>query len=144
MGASNGPAAGRRAILPHEDTVLHRWAEVYLSPYGWVPFDATADHGEPPKRTFVGTFRPRVLIVSKRDAGPPLGQSYVVANDHPRNLERKRAFVWTRGARAAFECATELAAAGHHAEADTAYQEIVEKYKGSRWAKAAEQRVQTK
>jgi transglutaminase-like putative cysteine protease len=39
-----------RAAGPYVDTLFHRWAEVYLPPYGWVPVDVQADDvdGGPP------------------------------------------------------------------------------------------------
>jgi transglutaminase-like putative cysteine protease len=136
-----GASACRNDKLPYEDTVWHRWAEVYLPPYGWVPFDATADRGKPPQHGFVGAFRPRMLIVSKRGGGPPLGKSYVGANGHHEALERQRSFIWTRGAKAAFEKAEQLYAQGAGERALQAFREITKLHKGSRWAKAAEQRI---
>jgi hypothetical protein len=136
-----GASVCRDVKLPYEDTVWHRWAEVYLPPYGWVPFDATQDHGRPAKHDFVGTFKPRVLVVTKRGGGPPLGKSYIGANNQQEKLERKRAFVWTRGAKAAFDKAEQWRAQGAHDAALRAFQDVVRLHKGSRWAKAAEQRI---
>ncbi len=136
-----GASVCRDVKLPYEDTVWHRWAEVYLPPYGWVPFDATQDRGRPAKHDFVGTFKPRVLVVTRRGGGPPLGKSYIGANNQQEKLERKRAFVWTRGAKAAFDKAEQLRAQGAHDAALRAFQDVVKLHKGSRWAKAAEQRI---
>jgi transglutaminase-like putative cysteine protease len=136
-----GASVCREKKLPYEDTVWHRWAEVYLPPYGWVPFDATADRGRPPKHDFVGTFKPHVLIVSQCGGGPPLGKSYVGANSHHKELERKHAFVWTQGAREAFARADTLQEQGEYREALRAFRDVVARHTGSRWARVAEERI---
>ncbi|MBN1873529.1 MAG: C10 family peptidase, partial [Anaerolineae bacterium] len=38
----------QRALDVYTDTVFHRWAEVYLPPYGWVPIDVTYDDVDAP------------------------------------------------------------------------------------------------
>jgi hypothetical protein len=53
------------------DEVFHRWVEVYLPPYGWVPFDANkADAGGQGKRVLgVGNVAARYIITTENGGG---------------------------------------------------------------------------
>jgi transglutaminase-like putative cysteine protease len=126
----------------YRDTMCHRWAEVYLPPYGWVPFDPTLDRGKPPKRQHVGAHSPDVLIVSRGGGGGHLGMQYVGANSHYRLLERKRAFAWSRGARAAYTEADQHHRKGEYPETCNAFEKIICDFPGTKWAKLAEARLE--
>ena len=80
---------------PAEDTVYHRWAEVFLPPYGWVPFDVTRNRGNPPKRKYFGTCPGKTLILTWNGADSRyLGYQYIGANTRAPGLKRKRTFTW--------------------------------------------------
>ncbi|MBN1341047.1 MAG: transglutaminase domain-containing protein [Phycisphaerae bacterium] len=87
---------------PVEDTVYHRWSELYLPPYGWVPFDVTRDRavrGGKPKRDCVGAGPDNVLILMHGAGGSRcLGNEYVGSNSQPLAIKRERTFLWTRKA----------------------------------------------
>jgi hypothetical protein len=47
------------------DTVFHRWAEVYLPPYGWVPVDVTwDDSGDSLRHTYFGTVSDKCFVTT--------------------------------------------------------------------------------
>ncbi len=39
LGGSGGPQP-----IPHYDTAFHRWTQIYIPPYGWIPVDVTWDN----------------------------------------------------------------------------------------------------
>lgn len=80
---------------PVTDRVYHRWAEVYLPPYGWVPFDVTRDRGKRPKRDHVGCCPRNAFILTRGGSGSRLlGNQYIGSNSHYGLLKRERTFVW--------------------------------------------------
>jgi len=84
------------ASWPVIDKVYHRWAEVYLPPYGWVPFDVTRDRGVLPKRTYVGAGPKNALILSRGGAGSRyLSNQYIGSNTQPLSLGQIRTFAWS-------------------------------------------------
>lgn len=127
----------------YRDTLCHRWAEVYLPPYGWVPFDVTADRGKPPKRKYCGAHRSDVLILSKVGGGGMLGKQYIGANSHYEQLTRQRSFTWSRGAREAYARADQSYQRKDHEGAIKAFTQVVERFGGTKWAKLAEARLET-
>lgn len=87
---------GKGKPWPAVDMVYHRWAEVYLLPYGWVPFDVTRNRGNPPKRTYVGAVPRDVLILTRGPCGSRyLGTQYIGSNTKYLSLKRERSFVWS-------------------------------------------------
>jgi transglutaminase-like putative cysteine protease len=81
--------------FPYKDEAWHRWIEVYLPPYGWIPFDATIDRGKHPSQKCSGSYDYRTLRVSRGGVESDiLGQSYVGCSNHTDDLERERYFVW--------------------------------------------------
>jgi len=84
------------APWPRIDAIYHRWTEVYIPPYGWVPFDVTRDRGVPPKRLHAGS-PPQVALILSRGGGGSrlLGNQYIGWNTHGPLLERSRRFVWS-------------------------------------------------
>jgi len=138
-----GSSRCRQEVAPtYHDTICHRWAEVYLPPYGWVPFDTTADRGKPPKRKYAGAHRPRVLILSKVGGGGTLGKQYIGANSHYKQLKRQRGFTWSRGAREAYARAEQAYQQKDYEKAMKALTEVVERFAGSKWAKSAEGKLE--
>ncbi len=80
---------------PVSDRVYHRWAEIYLPPYGWIPFDVTRDRGKRPKRDYVGCCPHNVFVLTRGGAGSRyLGNQYIGSNSHDGLLERERTFTW--------------------------------------------------
>jgi transglutaminase-like putative cysteine protease len=138
-----GSSRCRQEVAPtYHDTVCHRWAEVYLPPYGWVPFDTTADRGKPPKRKYAGAHYHRALIVSKVGGGGTLGKQYIGANSHYKQLKRQRGFTWSRGARDAYARAEQACRQEDYEKAMEAMAQVVERFAGSKWAKSAEGKLE--
>ncbi len=53
------------------DDVFHRWTEVYLPPYGWIPFDANKGDGPTPgdKALGIGNIANRYIITTENGGG---------------------------------------------------------------------------
>lgn len=98
---------GGSIYLPHQsrggtfvDYYNHRWAEVYIPRYGWVPFDPTWDHsgpGQPPSQEYVGSHG-HALVFSRGDVDERyLGVSYIdaAAGQGLSELRAERKVVWS-------------------------------------------------
>lgn len=88
----------------YEDTIHHRWSEVYLPGHGWFPVDVSRNDGEdgaPVNRSFGHTDR-GLLVLMKGDGGEgePLRWGYVAeveARTHGgARLRRPKRFTWIR------------------------------------------------
>jgi hypothetical protein len=83
------------------DTVFHRWAEVYLPPYGWIPVDVTHDDtGGEPVHTFFGALTDDRFVTTVGGGNSEyLGWNYHYAytyywsGSRP-NRTRERSFTW--------------------------------------------------
>lgn len=81
--------------FPYKDTAWHRWVEVYLPPYGWIPFDPTLDRGKHPSQNCCGSYDYRTMRISRGGVESNiLGHSYVGCTTRTRGLERDRYFIW--------------------------------------------------
>ncbi len=72
---------GKDGEATYEDTVYHRWSEVYLAGYGWFPVDVSrndGEDGEPVNRAF-GRTSAALLILSRGEGGvsDAMGVQYV-------------------------------------------------------------------
>ncbi|MCP4406578.1 MAG: hypothetical protein GY807_02230 [Gammaproteobacteria bacterium] len=84
------------------DTVFHRWAEVYLPPYGWVPIDVTHDdiEGGLPVYTYFGAITDeRFAVAINGGDSEYLGWNYHSSYRYyytgsPPNRTRERSFIW--------------------------------------------------
>jgi hypothetical protein len=97
-----GATARRNDDGTYEDTVHHRWSEVYLPGYGWMPVDVSRNDGEDgaPINRWFGAVGDRLLVLVKGDGGDhePLGWSYVVSvtGDAQQGADflRTKKFLW--------------------------------------------------
>lgn len=99
-----GASALRSEGPRYEDTVHHRWTEVYLPGHGWFPVDASRNDGEDgtPVNKWFGKTSARLLVLMRGDGGGthPLRWGYVAAVDGRRHgdarLSNRKRFVWTK------------------------------------------------
>ncbi|MCP4541531.1 MAG: transglutaminase domain-containing protein [Chloroflexi bacterium] len=84
------------------DTVYHRWAEVYLPPYGWVPVDVTHDDtgGEPIYAYFGALTDERFVTTVSGGNSEYLGWNYhnsyrYYCDSSCPTTSRERSFTWT-------------------------------------------------
>lgn len=82
------------------DTVFHRWAEIYLPPYGWVPVDVTwDDSGDILRHTYFGAVSERCFVTTVSGGNSEyLGWNYNYNYWYLRsgevNITRERYFTW--------------------------------------------------
>ncbi|MFP4082656.1 MAG: transglutaminase domain-containing protein [Candidatus Aminicenantes bacterium] len=64
-------AVSRRGDDASVDAVFHRWTEVYLPPYGWIPFDANKGDAELPGNQVlgIGNVSARYIITTENGGG---------------------------------------------------------------------------
>ena len=64
-------AVSRRGDDASIDDVYHRWTEVYLPPYGWIPFDANKGDTDLPGRKVlgIGNVAARYIITTENGGG---------------------------------------------------------------------------
>ncbi len=64
-------AVSRRGDDASFDDVYHRWTEVYLPPYGWIPFDANKGDTDLPGRKVlgIGNIAARYIITTENGGG---------------------------------------------------------------------------
>lgn len=99
-----GASALRSAGPRYEDTVHHRWTEVYLPGHGWFPVDASRNDGEDgtPVNRWFGRTSASLLVLMRGEGGSshPLRWGYVAAVDARRfgdaRLSKRKRFVWTK------------------------------------------------
>lgn len=90
-------AAGSRlrGSVPYTDKEGHRWSEVYLPRYGWVPFDPTMDSKHPSRPLYIGAFFTPSLITTRGGGeSNQLRNAYNGTSDHRNVVPRKKTFVW--------------------------------------------------
>ncbi|HIC96079.1 TPA: hypothetical protein EYP12_05580 [Candidatus Bipolaricaulota bacterium] len=96
------PSQARRGTFI--DRYHHRWVEVYLPGYGWVPFDPTWDHrgpGRPVSHEYVGSHGYALVFVRGDMDERYLGINYIDSADTGRGtdgegpLRQEREVVWS-------------------------------------------------
>ncbi len=84
-------------VTPHNDTVFHRWSQIYLPNYGWIPVDVTWDDSTSSDNYFGATSN-RVFVTTI-SGGPSnyLGWSYNcvdTCDPKPCNVTIERVATW--------------------------------------------------
>ena len=100
-----GASALRSAGPQYEDTVHHRWTEVYLPGHGWFPIDSSRNDGEDgsPVNRWFGRTSASLLVLMRGEGGKnhPLRWGYVATVDARRigdgRLSKRKRFLWAKG-----------------------------------------------
>jgi transglutaminase-like putative cysteine protease len=89
--------------FPYVDTAHHRWAQIWLSPYGWVPVDVTLDDllteddppGSPPRDDYFGVTDNIFLVTSiSGDRSQYLRWGYNAFDSTSYSIEIGRYGIW--------------------------------------------------
>ena len=99
-----GASALRSAGPQYEDTVHHRWTEVYLPGHGWFPIDSSRNDGEDgsPVNRWFGRTSASLLVLMRGEGGKnhPLRWGYVATVDARRigdgRLSKRKRFLWAK------------------------------------------------
>lgn len=94
-----GTVIGSAGITPYNDSVFHRWTQIYLPNYGWVPVDVTWDDSTNSDQYFGATSNR--LFVTTICGGPSnyLGWTYNCIDSidpKPFNVEIERVATWLK------------------------------------------------
>lgn len=80
----------------YEDRVFHRWVEVYVPPYGWLPIDVNRDDRQSPPfpRRYLFALTEKLLVLSKTNWGDQANL----------NADYRSYHTWNRGENNEKEC----------------------------------------
>lgn len=99
-----GATALRGDGATYEDTIHHRWTEVWLPGHGWYPVDTSRNDGEDGNQVnrYFGKVADGLLVLMKGDGGDdmPLRWGYVTSvssrSRGDARLSQRKRFVWQR------------------------------------------------